>query len=62
MIYKKIIMETIEGTKIDLLTLPDKTYGKLIADLIQDDCDVIAKVVLSGMYSANKRFKDIIVN
>ena len=55
---EKIIMETREGTKIDLLKMPKDTYGNLFGSLVQDGLNHIAMVVKAQMNLAKKRWKD----
>lgn len=55
---KKVLMETIEGTTINLLKMSKDSYGWLYGTLVKDGNNCIAKVVFTQMRLAKKTWSD----
>ena len=55
---EKVIMETREGTKIDLLKMPKDSYGWLFGSLVQEGNNCVAMVVKTQMDLTRKRWSD----
>jgi len=55
---EKVLMETNEGTTIDLLAMPKDTYGWLFGSLVQEGNNCVAMVVKTQMNLAKKRWHD----
>ncbi len=55
---EKVIMETTEGEKIDLLKLEQGTYGRFFADEIVEGNDAIAYIILTEMKMKDLRWWD----